>query len=107
MRDLAVDPKWKPVTDGDVMLVHVMMPKAEEPEPTAVDAAAAATATPAEPEVIRRARSSPKRRGSRPGQAGRVEVKLVAGLGNPGSKYRARATMSASRSSTSWRGVTA
>ncbi|HEX2446544.1 MAG TPA: 50S ribosomal protein L25 [Vicinamibacterales bacterium] len=54
VRDLAVDPKWKPVTDGDVMLVHVMMPKAEEPEPTAVDAAAAATATPAEPEVIKK-----------------------------------------------------
>jgi hypothetical protein len=36
------------------MLVHVMMPKAEEPEPTAADAAAAATATPAEPEVIKK-----------------------------------------------------
>ena len=35
------------MTDGDVMLVP-SMPKAEEPEPTAVDAAAAATATPAE-----------------------------------------------------------
>ena len=30
VRDLAVDPKWKPVTDGDTMLVHVVMPKAEE-----------------------------------------------------------------------------
>jgi large subunit ribosomal protein L25 len=54
VRDLAVDPKWKAVTDGDVMLVHVMMPKAEEPEPTTADAAAAATATPAEPEVIKK-----------------------------------------------------
>jgi large subunit ribosomal protein L25 len=55
VRDLTVDPnKWKPVTDGDVMLVHVMMPKAEEPEPTAADAAAAATATPVEPEVIKK-----------------------------------------------------
>jgi large subunit ribosomal protein L25 len=54
VRDLAVDPKWKAVTDGDVMLVHVMMPKAEEPEPAAADVAAAATATPAEPEVIKK-----------------------------------------------------
>jgi large subunit ribosomal protein L25 len=54
VRDLAADPKWKPLTDGDVMLVHVMMPKVEEPEPTAADAAAAATATPVEPEVIKK-----------------------------------------------------
>jgi large subunit ribosomal protein L25 len=54
VRDLAADPKWKPLTDGEVMLVHVMMPKVEEPEPTAADAAAAATATPAEPEVIKK-----------------------------------------------------
>jgi large subunit ribosomal protein L25 len=53
LRDIATDPKWKPVTDGDTMLVHVIMPKAEEvatPETTA----AAATATPAEPEVIKK-----------------------------------------------------
>jgi large subunit ribosomal protein L25 len=55
VRDLPRDPKWTPLTDGDVMLVHVMTPKAEE-EP----AAAAATATgevpaaPAEPEVIKK-----------------------------------------------------
>ena len=30
VRDLAVDPKWKPVTEGETMLVHVVMPKAEE-----------------------------------------------------------------------------
>jgi len=53
LRDIATDPKWKPVTDGETMLVHVIMPKAEEaatPETTA----AAATATPAEPEVIKK-----------------------------------------------------
>jgi large subunit ribosomal protein L25 len=54
VRDLAADSKWKPLTDGDVMLVHVMMPKVEEPEPTAADVAAAATATPVEPEVIKK-----------------------------------------------------
>jgi large subunit ribosomal protein L25 len=54
VRDIAPNPKFKVLTEGDVMLVHVMMPKVEEPEPTAVDAAAAATAAPAEPEVIKK-----------------------------------------------------
>jgi large subunit ribosomal protein L25 len=54
VRDIAPNPKFKLLTEGDVMLVHVMMPKVEEPEPTAVDAAAAATAAPAEPEVIKK-----------------------------------------------------
>src|SRR5882672_10579319 len=40
VRDLAVDPKWKAVTDGDTMLVHVVMPKAEEVVAPAADAAA-------------------------------------------------------------------
>ena len=53
VRDIATDPKWKPVTEGDAMLVHVIMPKAEE-VPTPETTAAAATATPAEPEVIKK-----------------------------------------------------
>jgi len=53
VRDIATNPKWKPVTEGEAMLVHVIMPKAEEVAAPA-DAAAAATATPAEPEVIKK-----------------------------------------------------
>jgi large subunit ribosomal protein L25 len=53
VRELAVNPKWKPVSDPDMMLVHVIMPKAEEAATTA-DAAAAAPAAPAEPEVIKK-----------------------------------------------------
>src|SRR5437773_1345014 len=53
VRDVATDPKWKPVTEGDAMLVHVIMPKAEE-APTPEATAAAATATPAEPEVMKK-----------------------------------------------------
>ena len=53
VRDVATHPKWKPVTEGEAMLVHVIMPKAEEVAAPA-DAAAAATATPAEPEVIKK-----------------------------------------------------
>jgi large subunit ribosomal protein L25 len=52
VRDVATDPKWKPVTEPDTMLVHVIMPKAEE-TPAATEAAAA-PAAPAEPEVIKK-----------------------------------------------------
>ena len=53
VRDIATNPKWKPVSDADLMLVHVIMPKAEEVA-TPTETAAAATATPAEPEVIKK-----------------------------------------------------
>jgi large subunit ribosomal protein L25 len=53
VRELVVNPKWTPVSDPDMMLVHVIMPKAEE-APPAADAAAVAPATPAEPEVIKK-----------------------------------------------------
>ena len=53
VRELALNPKWKPVSDPDMMLVHVIMPKAEE-APAAAEAAAAVPATPAEPEVIKK-----------------------------------------------------
>src|SRR5688572_29787566 len=54
VRDVATDPKWTAVTEGEAMLVHVIMPKAEEVAAPADAAAAAATATPAEPEVIKK-----------------------------------------------------
>jgi len=53
VRDIATNAKWKPVSDLDLMLVHVIMPKVEEVAAPA-DAAAAATATPAEPEVLKK-----------------------------------------------------
>ena len=56
VRDLKVEgAKWTAVSEPDTMIVHVVAPKAEEPEPTAEAAAAAATpAAPAEPEVIKK-----------------------------------------------------
>jgi len=54
VRDVATSPKWKAITEGEAMLVHVIMPKAEEAPATPEAAAAAATATPAEPEVIKK-----------------------------------------------------
>ena len=50
------NPKWKPMTEPDLMLVHVILPKAEE-APAATPEAAAVAATPAataEPEVIKK-----------------------------------------------------
>jgi len=57
VRDLRTeDAKWTAISEPDTMIVHVVPPKAEEPEPTAEAAAvaAAAPATPAEPEVIKK-----------------------------------------------------
>ena len=53
VRDIATNAKWKPISDLDLMLVHVIMPKVEEVAAPA-EAAAAATATPAEPEVMKK-----------------------------------------------------
>ena len=49
LRDVAQNPKWKPVTDADAMIAHVVMPKAEE--------AAAATT---EPEVVKKGKPDEK-----------------------------------------------
>jgi large subunit ribosomal protein L25 len=56
VRDLVSDGKWKPVSDGDMLLVHVIAPKTEA-EPAAADAAAAAPTAPAEPEVIKKGKA--------------------------------------------------
>jgi large subunit ribosomal protein L25 len=53
VRDLASEAKWKPVSEGDTMLVHVVMPKAEEAAAATTEAAPAAAAG-AEPEVIKK-----------------------------------------------------
>ncbi len=60
VRELAVDPKWKAVTDGETMLVHVVMPKAEESATAAATDAAAAPAAAAEPEVIKKGKTEEK-----------------------------------------------
>ena len=53
VRDIATDPKWTPLSDLDLMLVHVIMPKAEEVGGARPKPVAAPTAT-AEPEVIKK-----------------------------------------------------
>ncbi len=54
VRDLPANPKVKLVTEAETMLVHVILPKAEEVATPAADAAAAAPTAPAEPEVIKK-----------------------------------------------------
>jgi large subunit ribosomal protein L25 len=58
LRDVALRPSWVLVSDADLMLVHVVMPRAVE-EPAAADATAAAAApgTTAEPEVIKKGKT--------------------------------------------------
>jgi len=53
VRDVAANAKWKAVSDADMMLVHVILPKAEEAPAATTEAAAAPVAT-AEPEVIKK-----------------------------------------------------
>jgi large subunit ribosomal protein L25 len=54
VRDVATNAKWKAISDPDMMLLHVIIPKVEEVAVTPEAAAAAATAAPAEPEVIKK-----------------------------------------------------
>ena len=56
VRDVMTGAKWTATSDADMMIVHVVTPRAEEaPAAATADAvAAAATAAPAEPEVIKK-----------------------------------------------------
>ncbi len=54
VRDVATNPTWKAISDADMMLMHVIIPKVEEVPVTPEAAAAAAAAVPAEPEVIKK-----------------------------------------------------
>ena len=53
VRDVATNAKWKALTDPEMMLLHVIIPKVEE-VPVVAEAAAGAVAAPAEPEVIKK-----------------------------------------------------
>jgi large subunit ribosomal protein L25 len=57
VRDLQTEgAKWKAISDADMMIVHVVAPRAEE-APPAAEAAAAAPVAPAEPEVIKKGKT--------------------------------------------------
>jgi large subunit ribosomal protein L25 len=59
LKDLPENPKWKPVNDPETMLVHVVLPKAEESAAAATPAEGAAPAA-AEPEVIKKGKTDEK-----------------------------------------------
>ena len=52
VRELPQSDKWKPLTDGETMLVHVVLPKAEESAAATTEAAAPVAGS--EPEVIKK-----------------------------------------------------
>jgi large subunit ribosomal protein L25 len=52
VRDIVTNPKWTPISDPDLMIVHVIMPKVEEVV-APVGTVAAPTGT-AEPEVVKK-----------------------------------------------------
>ncbi len=54
VKDLATNPKWTAVTDPEMMLLHVIIPKVEEAPAPAEAAAAGTPAVAAEPEVIKK-----------------------------------------------------
>ena len=54
VKDVATNAKWKALSDPEMMLLHVIIPKVEEAPAPAEAAAPGAAATPAEPEVIKK-----------------------------------------------------
>jgi large subunit ribosomal protein L25 len=65
LRDIASGDKWKAVTDGDTMLVHVVMPKAEESATAAAAEGAAPAAGGTEPEVIKKGKTDKEEEGEK------------------------------------------
>jgi large subunit ribosomal protein L25 len=57
VRDIVITGKWKAVTEGDTMLVHVVMPKAEESAAATAEGAAPAAGATSEPEVIKKGKT--------------------------------------------------
>jgi large subunit ribosomal protein L25 len=65
LREVVESVKWKAVSDLDIMLVHVVAPKAEA-EPVVAEAEAAATT--AEPEVIKKGKTEKEEEGEPEGK---------------------------------------
>jgi large subunit ribosomal protein L25 len=70
VRDVATNASWTPISDPDMMIVHVIMPRAVE-EPVAADAAAVAAPTgAAEPEVIKKGKTDKEGEAAAPAKEG-------------------------------------
>ena len=57
VRELPQDGKWKPVSDADMLIVHIVAPRAEAVATPEEGAAAAAPAAAAEPEVMKKGKA--------------------------------------------------
>ena len=58
LRDIHVEgAKWTPLSDGDLMIVHVVSPRIEEPTPAAAGEVAAPAPAGSEPEVIKKGKT--------------------------------------------------
>ena len=57
VRELAVDPKWKAMGEPEMMIVHLVPPRAEAAPAEEEAAAEAAPVAPAEPEVIKKGKA--------------------------------------------------
>jgi len=71
VRDLKAD-KWKAVSEGELLIVHVVMPKVEE---VATPAAGAAPAAAAEPEVAKKGKKDEAADGAAPAKAADAKKK--------------------------------
>src|SRR5690606_22170405 len=61
LRDIHVEgAKWTPLSDGDLMIVHVVPPRTEEPTAASATDAAAPAAPGSEPEVIKKGKGDEK-----------------------------------------------
>ena len=89
VRDLPQDGKWKPISEPDMMIVHVVTVKAEEPAPEAAAVAARRRRRRPSPKSSRRARRRRKTNSRRVPMKidDWTRMKLIVGLGNPGRKY--------------------
>jgi large subunit ribosomal protein L25 len=54
LRDVATDPRWRPVSEPDIMLVHVVPARVVAEPVVGTPDAAVAAGTPAEPEVVKK-----------------------------------------------------
>ncbi len=76
VKDIATSAKWKALSDPEMMLMHVIIPKVEEtPAPGTEVAAAGAAATPAEPEVIKKGKKDEEGAEAAPAAAGKKDKK--------------------------------
>ena len=76
LRDVAAGARWTPISDPDMMLVHIIMPRAvEEPVAAEATAVAAVPGAAAEPEVIKKGKTEKEGEAAAPAKEGAKKEK--------------------------------